>query len=315
VDYRGVDQVPGDQPAEVQTGLYSTQLPPWQHGHFRQNPDGAIVDVPIEKTGNKGRWGLGGLASIGLLVAKYGSALKFVLPALFKFKFGLSLVLNVGVYAILFAQTFGPIGGIAFAAGFVALIFVHEMGHLIAARAEGVKATAPFFIPFMGAAIFLQQQPRDARSEAVIGIGGPITGTLGAIAVYATSLTIGDTQLGLFFAALASYGFLINLFNMIPMTPFDGGRVLGAVSKWFNVVGLLMMVALIVSGAVQSPFAWLFAALGAYGTYKRFSQPERPGYYEISAATRAVIGVSYLALLIILVGGLAATEGLLQSPN
>jgi Zn-dependent protease len=306
VDYPGRAPIPGagdptpdktPEPEFIPTAAAFPPSTPFQHGHYRQEADGTIVDVPIEKTGNRG--GLGALAMAAFAL-------------LFKFKFALSILLNVGVYAVLFGQTFGPIFGVAFAAGFVALIYVHEMGHLIAARMEGVKATAPFFIPFMGAAIFLKSQPRDARSEAIIGIGGPITGTLGAIAVYAIAITAGPgTDLGLFFAVLASYGFLINLFNMIPLSPLDGGRILGAVSRWFGIIGLGLIVVLIGIGALKSPIAWLVVLLGGYGLYQRFTQPEKAGYYDVPPMARAVIGLAYMVLLVILVGGLAATEHLL----
>jgi Zn-dependent protease len=207
---------------------------------------------------------------------------------------------------------------VAFATGFVGLIFVHEMGHLIAARYEGIRATVPFFIPFMGAAIFLKDHPRDARSEAIIGIGGPITGTIGALAMYGLAQTIGatgDTTLGLLFARLAFYGFFINLFNMIPMSPLDGGRILGAVSKWFNVLGLGLILLGIVTGVLGSPILLLVLVFGAIGVYMRFTRPEHPGYYQVGGSARLVIGLSYLLLLAILIGGLVATEPFVTPAN
>ena len=284
--------------------------PTWQHGHW--HPDGG-GEQPHASSGTAGKVAAAG--GIGAMALKVLSAAKFATLGLFKFKIFLSLIVNIGVYALLFGAQMGPLFGIAFATGFVLLILVHETGHLIAARMEGVRATAPFFIPFMGAAIFLQQNPRDARSEAIIGIGGPITGTLGALAVYATAVTVGPaTQLGQFFLVLASYGFIINIFNMIPISPLDGGRVLGAVSKWFQLVGLGLVALLVVPELLNDQFPNLILLLvlvvGGIGTYKRFTQPERPGYYDISIQAKAVIGLSYLLLLAVLLGGVLATHQL-----
>ena len=279
---------------------------PWPHGHYQ-------ADRPSSSGGNAGKVGAAG--GIGVLLLKVLSAAKFAGLGLLKFKLLLSLVLNIGIYAIFFGAAMGPLFGIAFATGFVLLILVHEMGHLIAARMEGVKASMPFFVPFMGAAIFLQQHPRDARSEAIIGIGGPITGTLGAIAVYAAALTVGPTtKLGVFFAVLASYGFFINLFNMIPMSPLDGGRILGAVSKWFQVAGLALVGLLVVPPLLNGEFPnfvlLIILFFGGIGTYNRFKHPEHAGYYQVSAAAKAVIGLSYLTLLAILLGGMVAVGDL-----
>ena len=282
----------------------------WAQGHYQQAPDGSYTDVPYEKAASRNRRGVAGAAgAAGLALLKYAAALKFIIPTLLKAPFLLSIVLNIGIYAFFFGSHYGPLYGLAFGAGFVALIFVHEMGHLIAARLEGIKATVPFFIPFMGAAIFLRENPQNARSEAIIGIGGPITGTLGAMACFGAGSLLGPTSPeGLLLIRLSYYGFFINLFNMIPFTPLDGGRILGAVSKWFNVVGLGVVVLGMVSGVLNSPVLLIILLFGAFGTYRRFTQPERPGYYQTSMAAKAVIGLSYLALLAILIGGLVSTE-------
>ncbi|GAC1335751.1 MAG: hypothetical protein NVSMB17_18990 [Candidatus Dormibacteria bacterium] len=236
------------------------------------------------------------------------SASKFALAAIFKAPLIFSLVANIAVYTLFFGAR-NPLLGVAFATGFVGLIFIHEMGHLIAARMEGVSASVPFFVPFMGAAIFLKEHPRDARSEAIIGIGGPVLGTVAALVVLSLAGTFNpSTTPGLLFIRLAYYGFVINLFNMIPMSPLDGGRILGAVSRWFNVVGLAVIALAIVFQVFSSPIVWIILGLGAYGTYKRFKRPEHDGYYQVSPSTRLAIGVSYLVLLVVLIGGVVATE-------
>ena len=319
MDYQGTGIPPEDRPSvEGQYLPRTAPLPgpafsepvtnPWPHGQHAQQTEYGTTDVPIEKAGRGGAGKVGGLAGVGYLVFKIAIAGKYALLGLKSVPLIWSLVANIVVYTLVFGAQ-NPLLGVAFATGFVGLILVHETGHLIAARMEGVSASMPFFIPFMGAAIFLKENPRNARSEAIIGIGGPILGTIGALVVLSLAGTFNpSTTLGLLFVRLAYYGFFINLFNMIPMSPLDGGRILGAVSKWFNVVGLGLIVVGIVEGFLNSPILWLILAFGAYGTYKRFKRPEHDGYYQVTPGARLVIGLSYLVLLAILIGGVAATE-------
>lgn len=143
-----------------------------------------------------------------------------------------SALLSIAAYSLLF--------GWWLAAGFVAVLAVHELGHVLAMRIKGFPASAPYFIPFLGALIFAKRNPRDAMEDAFIGAGGPVTGTLACWLV-----------LGLYaltrqpvFAALAVLGFLIHLFNLVPVTPLDGGRILSFMRWWAWVpafVGLLFV--------------------------------------------------------------------------
>src|SRR5436190_267033 len=108
--------------------------------------------------------------------------------------------------------------------GFVLLIFVHECGHLLAAKRLGLKVGAPVFIPFMGALIALKEAPRNAWIEAQVGIGGPMLGTLGAGICEVIYLAGGNPL----FRALAYSGFFLNLFNLMPVGFLDGGRIVTA---------------------------------------------------------------------------------------
>ena len=117
------------------------------------------------------------LGVVGLLLLKLGAKIKFILVPVLKFfpvilKTGGTMVLSIGAYALAW--------GVWFAVGFVLLIFIHECGHLLAARRCGLKVGAPVFIPFMGAFIALKEAPRNAWIEAQVGIGGPILGAVGA---------------------------------------------------------------------------------------------------------------------------------------
>src|SRR5262245_13660956 len=133
-------------------------------------------------------------------------------------KTGGSMLLSIVIYYYYAGQSWG------FAAGFVVLILIHEMGHVIANRYYGLHASPPIFIPFLGAIINLRENPPNAKVEAVVGIAGPVAGTVGALACYAYALRTGS-NLALLLAHIA---FFLNLFNLLPVPPLDGGRVAAA---------------------------------------------------------------------------------------
>jgi Zn-dependent protease len=232
-----------------------------------------------------------------LLLSKFKSVL-----LLFKFgKFGLTLVtmvVSVAAYAAFF--------GVAFAVGFVILIFVHEMGHVAVLRAKGVAASAPVFIPFLGAAIGMRGRPRNVKDEAEIGIGGPIAGTAASLVVgIAGGLAHGNTQSLLY--ALAYTGMFLNLFNLIPVSPLDGGRVAGAISRWAWPIGLGLLLLLTVTH--PSGILVLILLLGGFETFNRFmrrdSAARGPGYYAILPSERITLAILYFAMLAITAGGMA----------
>jgi Zn-dependent protease len=111
--------------------------------------------------------------------------------------------------------------------GFVVLIFVHECGHLIAAKRLGLRVGAPVFIPFMGAFIALKDAPRNAWIEAQVGIGGPLAGAAGSAVCYGIYQYTGNEL----FKGLAYSGFFLNLFNLAPIGFLDGGRIVTALSS------------------------------------------------------------------------------------
>jgi Zn-dependent protease len=167
-----------------------------------------------------------------LLLALKG---KVFLLGLLKVKYLFSAFTAV-ISVFAYATRFGWQGAI----GFVALIFVHEMGHVLALRAQGVPASAPMFIPFFGAFIGMKKNPKSAVEEAYSAIAGPALGSLGALVCLAVYFITGS-QL---FAWLAYIGFFLNLFNLLPMSPLDGGRVIGAVWRGFWLLGIVAAVAL-----------------------------------------------------------------------
>lgn len=199
---------------------------------------------------------------------------------------GGTMLLSLVVYAFIY--------GWRYATGFIALLFVHEMGHYVAARHKGLNVGAPTFIPFVGAWIELKDLPHDAQTEAFVGLGGPLLGTVGAIACYLLARSYGLDWL----LAVAYSGFFLNLFNLIPISPFDGGRITAVLSPRIWLLGVPVLVALFVYK--PSPMLILVALLAAPQVMKawryRSDSPEALGYYAVPAAVKWEYGSYYIAL-------------------
>jgi Zn-dependent protease len=199
---------------------------------------------------------------------------------------GGSMLVSVFAYALLF--------GWRYAVGFVLLLFVHEMGHYIAARQRGLDVGAPTFIPFVGAWVELKDMPHDAETEAYVGLGGPLLGTVGALACYFIARDQGSNLL----LAIAYPGFFLNLFNLIPLSPFDGGRITAVLSPRIWLLGVPVLVGLFFWR--PSPLLILMAVLAAPQLLKairyKSDSEEAQTYYAVSAATRFEYGFYYLAL-------------------
>lgn len=238
---------------------------------------------------------------IGLLVLKFGAKLKFIIAPALKFfpmllKTGGTMILSIGAYALLW--------GVWFAIGFVLLIFVHELGHLIAARRCGLKVGVPVFIPFMGAIIALKEAPRDAWIEAQVGIGGPLLGTLGAATCEGIFHLTGNPM----FRALAYVGFFLNLFNLAPVGFLDGGRIVTALSPWLWVIGFAIVAALTVMQPNFILFLILLFSLPRLLFLFRPKSDEEKRYFEVSPGQRWTMGFLYFGLIAVLVLGMQATH-------
>ncbi len=235
---------------------------------------------------------------VGLLLLFLFSKLKYlgVILQIGKFKTFITMLISIWAYAMFW--------GWPFAVGFVGLLFVHEMGHVIALRMMGIKATAPMFIPFMGAFIGMKQMPQNAYAEAVMAYGGPLLGTLGAIGCAGAGFLTGNP----FWYALAMTGFLLNLFNLLPISPLDGGRIIGVLSPRLWVVGLAG--AIILFYLTWSPIIALVIILGSlqiYSASKR-SAAEKARYYTVSPGRRIGMGLAFLALLAVTSFGMLAMQ-------
>jgi Zn-dependent protease len=240
---------------------------------------------------------LGTLLVVGALLAKFG---KVAFVAVKGAKFAttsLSMLVSVGAYALIW--------GIPFAVGFVALLFIHELGHALQLRREGIRTSPIVFLPFLGAVVGMKDLPKDAAMEARVGLAGPVLGSLAAAATAVPYLLGG----GEFWLALSFTGLFLNLFNLVPVSPLDGGRAMSALSPWMWFVGLGVIFALVF--VAPNPILILIALVGAFDVYRRWKERNAPGgreYFRVPGRQRALVGAVYLLVLVGCIVGMDLTH-------
>jgi len=243
---------------------------------------------------------VGGLAlGAGLLILKFGAKLKgllLILPKLKLFTTSASMLVSIGAYSLIW--------GWRFALGFVLLLLVHEMGHVFQLRREGIKASAPMFIPFLGALVAMKELPKDAAAEARVGLAGPVLGSIGALVPLGLYALTGNEL----FQALAFVGFFLNLFNLLPVLPLDGGRAMAALSPalWLVGFGLLIAVTLLYPNPIML-LVLLFGGMETYRRWKARKDPEAKEYHRVSPRARLAVAGVYLGLAALLALGMDAT--------
>lgn len=240
---------------------------------------------------------LGPVGVVLAMIANFFGKIKFLLLPILKFglpvlKTGGTMILSIWFYAMNW--------GWPFAVGFVLLIFVHECGHLIVARQFGLRVSAPMFIPFMGAIIALKDQPKNAWVEACVGIGGPLLGAVGAALCAAVYQFTGQP----IFRALAYSGFMLNLFNLMPVGFLDGGRIVTALSPWLWVVGLIVLVGMVVMQPGFLLILILITSLPRVWSLFRAKTEEEKRYFEVTGEQRSTMAVLYFGLVVLLVFGM-----------
>ncbi len=197
-----------------------------------------------------------------------------------------SMLLSIWVYALLY--------GLPFAAGFVVLLLIHEMGHYGAARQRGLDVSLPAFIPFVGAWINMRQLPHNAETEAYVAFAGPFIGTLAAFACFYYGHSSGDE----FWIALGYTGFILNLFNMIPVSPLDGGRITQVLSPRIWLLGAPLLVGLFMWR--PSPMLILIGLMAIPSVLQAWrynpNDPAHAAYRDVPHAVRYEYGVMYLGL-------------------
>ncbi len=225
-------------------------------------------------------------------------ALLLLLPKAKVLVSGGTMLVSIAAYSFVF--------GWYFAIGFVALLLVHEMGHVIQLRREGLKASLPMFIPFLGAVIGARSLGDNAVAEARVGLAGPVLGSVGAaVCVLIWHLTGNDI-----WRALAFTGFFLNLFNLLPVVPLDGGRAMAAMAPWMWFVGFAALIPVAI--IFPNPIIYLIVLIGGFETYKRWKlrrsgDPRQREYYRVRPLDRALVAGVYLALIAALVLGMHAT--------
>jgi Zn-dependent protease len=242
---------------------------------------------------------LGPLAVIGAALAKFG---KVALIALKGAKFATTsatMLVSIAAYTFIF--------GFPFAIGFVALLFVHELGHYIQLRREGVDPGRMVFIPFMGAVISARSLGGSALAEARVGLAGPVLGSLGALGVAIAAQLTGSDML----RALAFTGFFLNLFNLLPVVPLDGGRAMAAMAPWMWFIGLGAVITLVF--VYPNPIVILIAVFGTIEVYRRWSARKHgldgnPAYYAVPGKYRLLVGAVYVGLIVALALGMDLTH-------
>jgi Zn-dependent protease len=249
-----------------------------------------------ESLGERAKRFLGPIAALLVLLATKGKAILLLLPKLKIFTTSASMLVSIAAYAWIW--------GWAFAVGFVLLLLLHELGHVIQLRREGVQASAPMFIPFLGAVIAAKSMGDDAAAEARVGLAGPILGSIATLVPLGIWLATGEE----FWQALAYVGFFLNLLNLLPVLPLDGGRAMAALSPWVWAIGYAALVGL--TFAFPNPILILVLIFGGFESWRRFkarNTPESRAYHAIPGRTRALVAITYIGLAAALAVGVAET--------
>jgi Zn-dependent protease len=241
------------------------------------------------------------LSALGAAIIALLAKLKAVLLLLPKIK-----LLTTAATALVSVAAYSLLWGWQFAAGFVVLLFIHEMGHVIALRREGIKASAPMFIPFLGAMISARSLGDNALAEARVGLAGPILGSIASAAVAIAGLL---TNTGLL-EALGYIGFFLNLFNLLPVVPLDGGRAMAAMAPWMWFLGFGVLVAL--DFIAPNPILLIITLFAGFELYRRWERrrnptPAQTSYYKVSPRNRLLVGAVYIGLIIALAVGMHFT--------
>jgi Zn-dependent protease len=263
-------------------------------------PDHAPApDVAPEPPRPWWRRGLSWLVVAGAFLLKFGKAALLLLPKAKLLTTSGTMLVSLAAYSLIW--------GWKFALGFVLLLFVHEMGHVIQLRREGIPASAPMFIPFLGAVVTAKSLGDNATAEARVGLAGPVLGTLGSLALLPVAIATGQD----FWYALVFTGLFLNLFNLLPVVPLDGGRAMAALSPWMWFVGLFGMV--LVAFVYPNPIIFLILLFAIMETYRRWKARKEGGeeaatYYRVKPAHRLAVLAVYLGLIIVCGVGMELTH-------
>jgi len=252
------------------------------------------IQAEVVKKKGKKKGIIGFFGAILVILSKMKSLIILLKLSKFASTF-LSMFLMIWVYAQMY--------GFAFGVGFVALLFVHEMGHYIAAKLFHLDISLPLFIPFAGAFMNMKEMPKNAEMEAKVGLGGPILGSFAAFICMLLYYLLKQE----IWLALAYTGFMINLFNLIPIRPLDGGRAVTAISPLLWLIGL--PIAAVFLFKYFNPILLLLLILGVYEIIVQFKNPDKE-YFKVKPFKRFLFAIVYFGLLATLGYGMAYIHGI-----
>jgi Zn-dependent protease len=200
----------------------------------------------------------------------------------------ISFAISLALWSLLF-------GSVEIALGFLALLFVHEMGHFFAAKQKNLAVDPPVFTP-IGAFIAMKELPASARDEAYMAFGGPLLGTIGAIVALVLGMVLGVPVL----VQVSMYAFWLNLFNLIPLAPLDGGRISMAIDRRMWVIGAAVFAYFMFSFGMNgfNLLIGLFIGMQAYQDIqmRKNMAAVQPSYFDVGFNTRLGYAIAYLAL-------------------
>jgi len=238
------------------------------------------MQAPVDSLNNKGAK-LGMIAVVVAAVANFKTTATLALQGAGLLKFGwifksaLTMVLSLAVYTFAF--------GWGFAGLFISLLLVHELGHWIWIKANKVDSTAPIFIPFVGAIIAMKKLPSEEATTAWIAFAGPLVGGAGALAVWLLGSALNNGAL----MSGGSFGFMLNLFQLVPAKPLDGGFVLGTVSRVFLIPGMILLFILAI--ATHSALLIIVCIL-SIGHFREDKEPYQPKQKTIGEHEAELLG-------------------------
>lgn len=258
--------------------------------------EGEYIEPPQEPPRKKIK--ARGIGTIAATLAVVAAKFKVILAFILQFKFALvglkllagswTFLLSLWIYVAFFGWKLGLV--------ILLVIAAHELGHYFAYRAYGLPARLPVFVPLLGA--YTQGAiANDLEQDAYIALAGPLTGLALAGACYAAGLASGDA----FWFACADIGAFINLFNMIPVPPFDGGRVIGAVWPGIWIVGIALFVVAAAFLHVPVFMVLLLALLGVPTIVATFRGGGDPRAATMTTAARLRVGTWYVATILALI--------------
>ena len=221
-----------------------------------------------------------GIGPLLLLLLAKG---KFLLLGLSKIGTLLTMLASLGVYWAMY--------GWAFALGLVVSIYIHEMGHVAAIRRYGFPASAPMFIPGFGAFIQLRGMKVPPVPDSRIGLAGPLYGLGAALAAYSIYLVTGAR----IWAAIADFGAIINLFNLIPIWQLDGSRGFHSLTRPER--GIVLIATVMLCLLTGNRMLWLIAAGATYRLFTKDwqTEPDRHGLLQFLGLLAALSIIAAIA--------------------